>query len=99
LERIAEVESKVRACITITEDSALKEAEKVDKYIKTAGEITPLAGIPTFIKDVICTKGVRTTCGSKMLGNFVPPYDATVIEKLKAQRAVIIGKTNMDSCR
>ena len=96
LKRIAEVEGKVRACITITEDSALKEAGKVDKYIKTASEITPLAGIPTFIKDVICTKGVRTTCGSKMLGNFVPPYDATVIEKLKAQRAVIIGKTNMD---
>jgi len=96
LKRIAEIEGEVHACVTIVEDIALKEAEKVDNFIKTAHEITPLTGIPTLIKDVICTKGVRTTCGSKMLGNFVPPYDATVIEKLKAQKAVIIGKTNMD---
>ncbi len=96
LKRIAEIEGKVRACVTIVEDIALKEAEKVDNYIKTAHEITPLTGIPTLIKDVICTKGIRTTCSSKMLENFVPPYDATVIEKLKAQKAVIVGKTNMD---
>jgi aspartyl-tRNA(Asn)/glutamyl-tRNA(Gln) amidotransferase subunit A len=96
LKRIAEVEGKVHACVTIVEDIALKEAEKVDNYIKTAHEITPLTGIPTLIKDVICTKGIRTTCSSKMLENFVPPYDATVIEKLKAQKAVIVGKTNMD---
>jgi len=96
LKRIAEVEGKVHACVTIVEDIALKEAKKVDNYIKTAHEITPLTGIPTLIKDVICTKGIRTTCGSKMLENFVPPYDATVIEKLKAQKAVIVGKTNMD---
>lgn len=96
LKRIAEIEGKVHACVTIVEDIALKEAEKLDNYIKTAHEITPLTGIPTLIKDVICTKGVRTTCGSKMLENFVPPYDATVIEKLKAQKAVIVGKTNMD---
>ncbi len=96
LKRIAEIEGKVHACVTIAEDIALKEAEKVDDYIKTAHEITPLTGIPILIKDVICTKGIRTTCGSKMLENFVPPYDATVIEKLKAQKAVIVGKTNMD---
>jgi len=96
LKRIAEIEGKVHACVTINEDMALKEAEKVDDYIKTAHEITPLTGIPTLIKDVICTKGTRTTCGSKMLEDFVPPYDATVIEKLKAQKAIIIGKTNMD---
>jgi len=96
LKRIAEIEGKVHACVTIVEDIALKEAEKLDNYIKTAHEITPLTGIPTLIKDVICTKGIRTTCSSKMLENFVPPYNATVIEKLKAQKAVILGKTNMD---
>jgi aspartyl-tRNA(Asn)/glutamyl-tRNA(Gln) amidotransferase subunit A len=96
LKRITEVESKIRACVTIVEDMALKQAEQVDNYIKTAHEITPLTGIPTLIKDVMCTKGIRTTCSSKMLENFVPPYDATVIEKLKAQKAVIVGKTNMD---
>jgi len=96
LKRIAEIEGKVHACITIVEDIALKEAEKLDNYIQTAHEITPLTAIPTLIKDVICTKGLRTTCSSRMLENFVPPYDATVIEKLKAQKAVILGKTNMD---
>jgi aspartyl-tRNA(Asn)/glutamyl-tRNA(Gln) amidotransferase subunit A len=96
LKRIAEIEKKVHACVTIVEDIALKEAEKVDNYIKTAQGITPLTGIPTLIKDVMCTKGIRTTCSSKILENFVPPYDATVIEKLKAQKAVIVGKTNMD---
>jgi len=96
LKRIAEVEGKVHACVTIVEDIALKEAKQVDNYIRTAHEITPLTGIPTLIKDVICTEGIRTTCGSKMLENFVPPYDATVIEKLKSQKAVIVGKTNMD---
>ena len=96
LKRIAEIEDKVHACVTITEDLALKKAEKVDDYIKTASEITPLTGIPTLIKDVICTKGIKTTCSSKMLENFVPPYNATVMEKLLAIKAVIVGKTNMD---
>jgi aspartyl-tRNA(Asn)/glutamyl-tRNA(Gln) amidotransferase subunit A len=96
LKRVAEIEGKVHACVTIVEDIALKEARKVDNYIKTAHEITPLTGIPTLIKDVICTKGIRTTCSSRILENFVPLYDATVIEKLKAQKAVIVGKTNMD---
>jgi len=96
LKRVAEIEGKVHACVTIVEDIALKEAGKADNYIKTAHEITPLTGIPSLIKDVMCTKGIRTTCSSKMLENFIPPYDATVIEKLKAQKTVIVGKTNMD---
>jgi aspartyl-tRNA(Asn)/glutamyl-tRNA(Gln) amidotransferase subunit A len=95
LQRIAAVESKVQACVTITEDMALKQAEEADSYIDS-GNISPLTGIPTLIKDVICTKGIRTTCSSKMLENFVSPYDATVIQKLRAQKAVILGKTNMD---
>jgi aspartyl-tRNA(Asn)/glutamyl-tRNA(Gln) amidotransferase subunit A len=95
LQHIAELDSKIRACVTITEDIALRQAKEADGYI-SSGNIAPLTGIPALIKDVICTKGVRTTCSSKMLENFVPPYDAMVIEKLKAQKAVIIGKTNMD---
>ena len=95
LRRIAEVEDKIHACVTITEDTALKQAKEADEYI-SSGNITPLTGIPTLVKDVICTKGIRTTCSSKMLENFVPPYDATVVERLRAQKAVIMGKTNMD---
>ena len=95
LERIAAVESNVQAYITITEDTALREAKEADSRI-ASGDITPLTGIPALIKDVICTRGIRTTCGSKMLENFVPPYDATVIENLKAQRMIMLGKANMD---
>ena len=96
LRRIAAVEDRIRACVTITEDLALSEAKRVDACIRTGQAIGPLTGIPTLIKDVICTRGIRTTCSSRMLEDFVPPYDATVIERLKAQRAVIVGKTNMD---
>jgi aspartyl-tRNA(Asn)/glutamyl-tRNA(Gln) amidotransferase subunit A len=95
LAHLAEVEDKVHACVTITEDAALEQAKKADKSI-SSGEIKPLTGIPALIKDNMCTKGIKTTCSSKILGNFVPPYDATVIEKLKAGKAVILGKTNMD---
>lgn len=95
LERIAEIEDKIHACVTVTDDVALKQAEEADRRIGN-GDITLLAGVPVLIKDVICTKGIRTTCSSKMLENFVPPYDATVMKKLKAQGAVILGKGNMD---
>jgi aspartyl-tRNA(Asn)/glutamyl-tRNA(Gln) amidotransferase subunit A len=96
LHRIGHVEEKVRACVTIAEDIALREAKKVDDYINTNREIAPLTGIPTLIKDVICTKGIRTTCSSKILENFIPPYDATVIERLRKEKAIIVGKANMD---
>jgi len=95
LERIATVESNVHACISVNEDIALKKAREADSCIAN-GDITPLTGIPALIKDVICTKGIRTTCGSKMLEKFVPPYDATVIKRLKAQRMIMLGKANMD---
>jgi len=95
LERIQQVEPKVRALVTITDELALKQARKADELIAT-GDISPLTGIPVVIKDVICTKGIRTTCSSRMLENFVPPYDATVIEKLNDCGVVMVGKANMD---
>jgi len=95
LERIAGIEDKIHAYVTITEDIALRQAEEADDSIRS-GNITPLTGVPVLIKDVICTKGIRTTCSSRMLENFIPPYDATVVKKLKAQKTVILGKGNMD---
>ena len=95
LERIKQLEPKVHAFVTVTEEPALERARKADEMIK-AGNISPLTGVPLAIKDVICTRGVRTTCSSKMLENFVPPYNATVMEKLNAGGAVMVGKANMD---
>jgi aspartyl-tRNA(Asn)/glutamyl-tRNA(Gln) amidotransferase subunit A len=95
LKRIAEVEEKVGAIVSITEDLALSQAEQADKRI-SGGDFAPLTGIPALIKDNMCTNGIRTTCSSKMLENFVPPYDATVVERLKEAGLVMVGKTNMD---
>jgi aspartyl-tRNA(Asn)/glutamyl-tRNA(Gln) amidotransferase subunit A len=95
LAHLAKVENKVQACVTICEDMALEQAKEADKAIRN-GEIKPITGIPTLIKDVICTRGIKTTCSSKILESFVPPYDATVMEKLKSSNAVVLGKTNMD---
>ena len=90
-----EVDEKIHAYITVCRDSAVKEAEAADKRIKE-GDATPLTGVPIAIKDIFCTKDVRTTCASRILENFVPPYDATVVRKLKEAGAVILGKLNMD---
>lgn len=95
LDRIAAVEKQVGAYITVCHEGAVAQAEAADAAI-ARGEIAPLTGIPLAIKDLICTQGIRTTCGSKILENFIPPYDAFVIQKLKAQGAVLVGKTNMD---
>jgi aspartyl-tRNA(Asn)/glutamyl-tRNA(Gln) amidotransferase subunit A len=95
LKRIKEVEPRLKALVSVTGELALKQAEKADQRI-AAGDINPLTGIPVVLKDVLCTKGVRTTCSSRMLENFVPPYDATVVEKLNNCGAVTLGKANMD---
>ena len=94
-ERIAQVEDRVRAYVTLTEEDARQQAEAADKARK-AGNAGPMTGIPLQVKDLICTRGIPTTCSSRMLENYVPVYDATVWEKLSEQGAVLLGKGNMD---
>lgn len=96
LARIDEVEGDVQAYLTITREEALAQAKAVDEKIAKGEEIAFLEGIPGAIKDNICTKGIKTTCASKILQKFVPPYDAAVMQKLEAQNPVVLGKTNLD---
>ncbi len=95
LDRIDEKDKSIEGYITVAKESALNSAMLADEKIKN-GEISPLTGVCASVKDNICTDKILTTCASKMLYNFVPPYDATVVKNLKAQNSVIIGKTNMD---
>ncbi|MEE9203183.1 MAG: Asp-tRNA(Asn)/Glu-tRNA(Gln) amidotransferase subunit GatA [Dehalococcoidia bacterium] len=95
LERISSVDGRVRAFLTVTEEAARRGAEQADARFKE-GTATPLTGIPAAIKDNMCTRGVRTSCSSRMLENFVPPYDAAVVERLQGAGMVMVGKTNMD---
>ncbi|MBP2649907.1 MAG: Glutamyl-tRNA(Gln) amidotransferase subunit [Firmicutes bacterium] len=94
--RIDAVENKVQAFISLTKDRALEQARRVDEKIKTNTALSPLAGIPGALKDNICVQGTKTTCASQILENFVPPYDATVTEKLVDADTVVVGKANMD---
>lgn len=96
LERIEECEPEINAFITTDAEGTLKSAQLSDERRAKGGELSALDGIPVAVKDNICTAGMRTTCASKMLVDYMPPYDATVIKKLKAAGAIIIGKTNMD---
>src|SRR5690625_4083374 len=96
LDRIAAVDGAINAFLHVDREGALATARDIDKR-RTAGEkLGPLAGVPVAVKDVLATKGMPTTCGSKMLEGWVPPYDATVVERIRAAGMPIVGKTNMD---
>ncbi len=94
--RIKEVDEKLGAYLLLTEEKAYRQADEVDRNIAKGEEIGDLSGIPMGLKDILCTKGIRTTCGSKILENYVPFYDGTVVKKLRERNAVFLGKLNMD---
>jgi aspartyl-tRNA(Asn)/glutamyl-tRNA(Gln) amidotransferase subunit A len=95
-DRIDAADEAVHAYVALTRDLAFEQADEVDRALAAGEDLPPLAGIPIALKDILCTKGIATTCCSRILENFVPPYDATVIEKVRAARMAWIGKTNMD---
>src|SRR5256886_5032548 len=96
LDRIEQKDKEVRAYLTLCPDRALAQAKKVDRLIAGGEPLPPLAGVPAAVKDEIVTRGVRSTCSSKMLENYIPTYDATAVERLEAAGACILGKTNCD---
>lgn len=95
-ERIHKLEPIINAYVTLTEEQAIKKAKEIDLKISKEKKVGKLAGISIAIKDAICTHGISTTCSSRMLENFVPPYDAEVIQRIKQEDGIIVGKTNMD---
>ena len=96
IDRINEKEKDLDAFMTLLTDEALEKAKKIEEKIENGDITSSLAGIPIGIKDNICTKGIKTTCSSKMLENFIAPYDATVMEKINSQNMIPLGKLNMD---
>jgi aspartyl-tRNA(Asn)/glutamyl-tRNA(Gln) amidotransferase subunit A len=96
LARIEALEPKLRSFLAVTADQAIAQAQQVDAKIAAGEDIGLLAGVPIGVKDNLCTKGIRTSCGSKILENFVPPYESTVTQKLHELGAVMVGKTNLD---
>ena len=96
LDRISTIDGQINAFISVDPEGALAHADDIDQRRTAGAALGPLAGIPLALKDVLCVRGGRTTCGSKILENFIAPYDATAVERLRAADAVFIGKTNMD---
>lgn len=96
LERIRQVEDDIKAFVTVTAEEALQQAREIDAKRSRGEELAPLAGIPLAVKDDLCTAGIKTTCASQILHNYIPPADAAVVQRLKQAGAVLVGKTNMD---
>src|ERR1700756_470829 len=94
--KIQKDDGQIGAFLTLTKERALEQADRIDRMAAEGKPLPPLAGVPVGIKDVLCTRGVRTTAGSKILGNFIPPYDATAVARLEAAGAVVLGKLNCD---
>ena len=96
LKNITATEPKVKAYLSVCEAAALAQADQLDQQLAAGAPMGPLAGVPVALKDNICTDGIPTTCASKILADFVPPYNATVTTRLQAAGAVMVGKTNLD---
>src|ERR1700748_106370 len=93
-ERIQREDAGIGAYLTLTRERAIEQADRMDRMAAEGKPLPPLGGVPVAIKDVMCTRGVRTTAGSKILGDFIPPYDCTAVARLEAAGAVILGKLN-----
>jgi aspartyl-tRNA(Asn)/glutamyl-tRNA(Gln) amidotransferase subunit A len=96
LDRLRQIDPRCRAFVTVSEEPALRQAALADERIRKGDRVNPLTGIPFAVKDCISTRGIRTTCSSRILQNYIPPYDAAVIERLSVAGAVLVGKNNMD---
>ncbi len=96
LERIEDIDKKIKAFLTVSDELAMREAERVDEMISRGEKVSLLAGVPYAVKDAILVKDLKCTAGSKILGNYIAPYDATVIRRLRKEGAIILGKTNLD---